>query len=43
MHLHDISQQWILYPPELGALTQLWAATSSEANDLNGKVRIVMT
>ncbi|KAL0960912.1 hypothetical protein HGRIS_005921 [Hohenbuehelia grisea] len=28
---------WMLYPPELGAHTGLWAATSSEAEHFNGK------
>lgn len=31
-------QKMILYPPELGALTQLWAGTMPETLELNGEV-----
>ncbi|EJD54306.1 NAD(P)-binding protein [Auricularia subglabra TFB-10046 SS5] len=38
--LHHRLSQFILYPPELGALTSLYAATSPEGRDLNGKYLI---
>lgn len=38
--LHHRLSQFILYPPELGALTSLYAATAPEADDLNGKYLI---
>lgn len=31
--------EWMLYPAPFGALTQLWAGTSSEGLQANGKVR----
>jgi hypothetical protein len=37
MHLYII-QVLVLYPAPLGALTPLWAGTSAEAKDFNGKV-----
>jgi retinol dehydrogenase 12 len=29
---------FVLYPSEMGALTQLWAGTSPEGAEMNGKV-----
>jgi hypothetical protein len=34
---------FVFRPPSYGALTPLWAGTSPEAEDLNGKVRSRMT
>ncbi|KZV81296.1 NAD(P)-binding protein [Exidia glandulosa HHB12029] len=38
--LHHRLSLLLLYPPELGALTQLWAATAPETADFNGKYLI---
>ena len=34
-------QKLTLYPPSMGALTPLWAGTSPEGSQMNGKVRIL--
>jgi retinol dehydrogenase 12 len=35
-------QNWMLYPAPMGAITQLWAGTTPEGIEANGKVHFFL-